>query len=112
MPFEERELEAALRKWYRGQIISPLRRKDQGTVFGIQPEVSSQEAIDVFLELEPLLGFEIKGSSIVKSGGYENIEEFIKDLMPKLKQRYDKQFPAVKKTVVKTTGGVIAHASQ
>jgi hypothetical protein len=112
MPFQKSEVERTLGKWYERQLKSPLRRKTEGTVFGIQPEVSSQEAVDVFLELEPIVGFEIKGSKMIKSGGYESCDEFVKHLLPQIEARYAKQFPAVRTSSTKTSRGVTAHANQ
>lgn len=110
------ELEDALRKWWARQIKSPLRRraapeKTGGTVFDIQPEVSSQEAVNVFLCLEPLLGFKLKSSSIIKRGGYQDCDEFVKHLLPQLAAKFAKHHAAPTKSSVKTAGGVTAHAS-
>jgi len=63
-----------------GKTESPLRRstpdprKSGGNVFDILPEVSSTEGVEVFLEVEPLLGFKIKGSGgIIKPGGLSQL---------------------------------------
>lgn len=112
MPFPKSQVERALSKWYERQLKSPLRRKTEGTVFGIQPEVSSQEAVDVFLELEPIVGFEIKGSKLIKSGGYESCDEFVKHLLPQIEARYAKQFPVARTSSTQPARGVTAHANQ
>jgi hypothetical protein len=112
MPFPKSKVERTLEKWYERQLKAPLRRKTEGTVYGIQPEISSQEAVDVFLELEPIVGFEIKGSKMIKSGGYESCDELVKHLLPQIEARYTKQFPVMKTSLTKTARGVTAHANQ
>lgn len=93
--FPRNEIEERLRSWWKRKTKSPLARKNVdprtsgGTVFDIQPEVSSIEAVEVFLEVEPLLGFEIKNSGIVKQGGYQSCDEFVKQLLPRLEEKFN-----------------------
>jgi len=98
--FPRREIESKLRSWWKRKADSPLRRKSTdaringGTVFDIQPDVSSTEAVEVFLEVEPLLGFEIKSSKIIKLGGYRSSDEFVQHLLPQLEAKFSEIHPA------------------
>ncbi len=70
------------------RMASPLRRpprapaisrKDGGTVMDVQPELSSQQAVAVLIDLESILGFRPK-TSVIRHGGYRGLEQFIRDL--------------------------------
>lgn len=94
--FPRTEAEVALRSWWRANSSSTsrLRSKDArekgGTVFDIQPEVSSQDAVEVLLELETVIGFE-PPTSMIKRGGYSNVNEFVEQLLPQLEKHFSKK---------------------
>lgn len=98
--FPRREIESKLRSWWKRKADSPFHRKSTdaritgGTVFDIQPDVSSTEAVEVFLEVEDLLGFKIKSSKIIKLGGYGSCDEFVQHLLPQLEAKFSEIHPA------------------
>ncbi len=61
-----------------------------GTVFGIQPQVSSQEAVTVLIELKAILGYE-PSSNVIKRGGYKSRDEFVRDLTTAVEQEHLKK---------------------
>lgn len=64
-------------------IVSPA------TTSGPQPVIDSLVVVEVLLEIEPLVPFELP-DSFVRTGGYESIDEVIGHLIPKLKEKWDK----------------------
>ena len=100
MAFPKKELEDRLRKWWQKRVASPLSRrvadprKTGGTVFDIQPEVASQEVVSILTAIEPLLGFKLDTSRIIKRGGYRSVDEFIGDVLPKLGLAFLKHYSA------------------
>ncbi|SRR6266404_82505 len=117
MAFPKAELEERLRKWWQKRVASPLRRrvadprKTGGTVFDIQPEIASQEVVCILTEIEPLLGFALDTSRIIKRGGYQNVDEFVRHILPQLGVMYLKR-DAISSRVVKPVQGVSANASK
>jgi hypothetical protein len=94
MAFPKAELEGRLKKWWQRRVASPLRRrvadprKMGGTVFDIQPEVASQEVVSILTAIEPILGFKLETSRIIKKGGYQSEDEFVTQILPQLELRY------------------------
>jgi|LNFM01.1.fsa_nt_gb acyl carrier protein len=58
-----------------------------GTVFDVVPLISSHRAVEVILDLEPVLGIEVP-DSVIKRGGYQSCEEMVSHLEAKLAARY------------------------
>ena len=96
--FPKIHVEAALRQWWARQeqdqqlISDPVDelQVDSGTVFAIVPLVSSHHALGAVLEVEKIVGYEIP-DSVVKRGGYQDCEEFVKHMMGKLAAYHAKQ---------------------
>ena len=97
--FPKRKVEDALRQWWReqeetsqrhGNPFSDAKIKKDGTVFEIQPQVSSQEAVCVLIDLEPLLGFE-PSKSVIKRGGYKSCEEFVSETTSRVEKEFLKR---------------------
>jgi hypothetical protein len=114
--FPQADIETRLRSWWQRKTASPLRRtpdpkRSGGTVFDILPEVSSTEAVEVFLEVEPLLGFKLRSSGVIKPGGYRSVDQFVQDLLPRLEAKYLESNPSVDKIQPQSPGGARAHAS-
>ena len=90
-PFPKELVESALREWWAGQeqdqklISDPINelQPNSETVFAIVPLVSSHHALSAVLEIEKIVGYEIP-DSVVKRGGYQDCEEFVKHMMGKL----------------------------
>ena len=113
--FPSTEIEAKLRSWWQRKAASPLRRspdprKSGGTVLDILPEVSSTEAVEVFLEVEPILGFKLKSSGVIKPGGYRSCDEFVQHILPRLQEKFLEHNPPATITP-KASGENRAHAS-
>jgi len=114
--FAKKEMAAKLKDWYEQKSKSRLRRKllkkkQAGTVFDIQPEISSVESVEVFLEVEPLIKFELqRKGTLIKPGGYRSCEEFVKDLLPKLENRFN-QFYKIAKSIPPLRRGITANVN-
>jgi hypothetical protein len=55
---------------------------------GPQPVIDSLVVVEVLLELETQVSFELP-ESLVQAGGYDSIDEVVQHLMPKLQQRWN-----------------------
>ena len=116
MAFPKIELEDSLRRAWRRKVASPLRRRvadprrTGGTVFDIQPEVASQEVVCILTAIEPILGFKLETSRIIKKGGYQNEREFVTHILPQLELIYLRNNGATRST--QSAQGVRANASK
>jgi hypothetical protein len=96
--FPKERLEKELRNWWNEQEQARNRRGNPfadanaigGTVFAIQPQVSSQEAVALLTRLTPLLGFE-PSKSAIKKGGYSDVEEMVADFLPRVEKQFNKK---------------------
>jgi hypothetical protein len=94
--FPKSQVETALKNWWKEQEGSAASdpfsdlRAEGGTVFDIQPKVSSQEAVTVLLKLEKVLGYE-PPTSVIKRGGYKTCDEFVQDLTARVSEGYSKK---------------------
>lgn len=115
MKFPKDQIERKLRHWWQRKEASPLRRRvadprqTGGTVFDIQPLVSSQEVVQILVLIERILGFKLDTSRIIKRGGYKNVDEFVSHVMPQLQTRFLRHNSAPQRTT-KPVKGVTAHA--
>lgn len=97
-PFPKDLVETALRDWWAHQeqdqklIADPVEelQPNSGTVFAVVPLVSSHHALNAVLAVEKIVGYEIP-DSVVKRGGYQDCEEFVKHMMGKLAAYHAKQ---------------------
>jgi hypothetical protein len=62
----------------------------EGTIYDLLPQIDSLTVVRSFARLEVLLEIEIP-CGIVKRGGYSSHEEFTRDLLPKLKDLFEKR---------------------
>lgn len=53
-------------------------------------EIDSLVVVDISIEAEPILGFEIKAERVVRQGGYGSVEEAVSDLLAKLSKEWQK----------------------
>jgi hypothetical protein len=96
--FPKTSVETALREWWARQeqdqkLIADTVDELQptgGTVFAVVPLVSSHHALGAVLAVEKIVGYEIP-DSVVKRGGYQDCEEFVKHMMGKLAAYHAKQ---------------------
>lgn len=54
---------------------------------GPQPVIDSLVVVEVLLELETQVPFELP-DSLVRAGGYDSVDEVVQHLMPKLQKRW------------------------
>lgn len=85
--------------WAREQedlqkIADPVEelQPNSGTVFDLVPMISSHHAVEVILDLEPVLGYEIP-DSVIKRGGYHSCDEMVEHLDGKLAARHSERYP-------------------
>jgi hypothetical protein len=105
--FDRRAVIGLLDRWYDAQMNSALRRPlapevarlKGGTVFDIQPEMSSSKAVRVLLDLSSLLGFE-PSKKVIKRGGYRSKQEFVTELSNSLEQEFAKRFSSVRSLAI------------
>jgi hypothetical protein len=55
---------------------------------GPQPTIDSLVVVEVLLELETQVPFELP-ESLVQAGGYDSVDDVVHHLMPKLQNRWD-----------------------
>ncbi len=106
--FPGKELEKILCDFYTRKTSSPLKRKRTkipGSVFDIQPEVSSQETTQIVVEVEPLMGFRVKTRDLIKPGGYRNIDEFVSYTLPRLQRLHNTRYGSSSR-MVERQGGI------
>jgi hypothetical protein len=61
-----------------------------GTVFDIQLAICSVEAALAVLQLEPLLSFQLP-KNLIPRGGYDDREEFVRDVTSRLETAHAKR---------------------
>lgn len=105
--FPSKELDKILRDFYIRKTSSPLKRKRTtfpGSVFDIQPQVSSQETTQIVVEVEPLMGFKVKTRDIIKPGGYRNVDEFVSYTLPRLERLHNARYGSSVRTIPRRGG--------
>jgi hypothetical protein len=81
-----------LELWWDDVLNSSTRKRQDrrlvgefgGTVFDIQPAVSSTQAIGALVALEPLLGFKAS-TDVLRREGYDSRTKFVNELCSRLK---------------------------
>lgn len=58
-----------------------------GGTIGPQPSLDSLVIVELLLELETQVPFELP-ESLVRAGGYDSVDEVVQHLMPKLQKRW------------------------
>jgi hypothetical protein len=97
------KVETLLGDWYDERMKTALRtpkspderRLSGGSVFDIQPELSSQQAVAVLLDLEEILGYEPK-KKVIRRGGYSSRGQFVKELSARIESDYNDRHGARK----------------
>ncbi len=86
-----------LADWWNSKTQSPLKSppktKVKGTVFALQPELSSQQAVGVLVSCKGILGYR-PSKDTIKKGGYADKAEFIKTLLAAIEKEFDSKQPA------------------
>ena len=105
------ELQNVLEKWWDSKTSSPLAAPKPelgGTIFDLQPEVTSQQAVIVLLDCESVLGYQ-PSKKAIKRGGYGNRAEFLQTLLSKLRAEWDAKY--VSKPAIPVSKETYAHAA-
>lgn len=113
--FPKQALEKVLGSWWDKRTASPLLRrkapdecrKTGGTVFDIQPELSSNQAIPVLLDLEKVLGFE-PSKDVIRRGGYKDRTHFIQDMTSQIEAEFNQRNSTTPTRDVKKEVGIDA----
>jgi len=109
--YPKTEIEQLFRSWWTKQMASPVRRppqppavtrKEGGTIWDVQPELSSQQAVTVLVDLETILGFRPK-TSVIRHGGYRGLEQFVRDLSANVESAFNEHYGVVGTNVSKKT---------
>jgi acyl carrier protein len=80
---EEGEMQAVL---HGGNAV------EQGVrAIGPQPVIDSLVVVEVLLELETQVPFELP-ESLVRAGGYDSVDEVVQHLLPKIQQRWNQHY--------------------
>jgi len=90
--FPGEKLHALLSSWWDSKKNSPLAAPQKadldGTVFDLQPEMSSQQAVVVLVNCKNVLGYR-PSKKVIKKGGYANREEFLKSMIDGLQTEWN-----------------------
>ncbi len=62
---------------------------EKGATFGPQPVIDSLVVVEVLMELEAKVPFPLP-ESLIRAGGYDNVDEVVADLVPRLERRWRK----------------------
>lgn len=97
--FPKVRIQEILGRWWDSKVLSPLRkpkapsqaRSQGGTVFDIQPELSSQQAVGVLLQLRDCLEYEPKPNKVIRRGGYNGRSQFLEQLCNALENDFNIQ---------------------
>jgi hypothetical protein len=78
------KLKCMLSSWWDSKVQSPLKRPSKvptaGTVFALQPELSSQQAVGILVSCIELLGYR-PSVDVIQKGGYINKAAFVSGLL-------------------------------
>jgi len=116
--FPKSAVQTILGNWWNSKTQSPLKkpktpneaRSKGGNVFDIQPELSSQQAVGVLLDLKDCLGYEPKPKKVIRRGGYNNRAEFIEKLCNAIEQDFKPHYGISEQTGETLTQEIHAHA--
>lgn len=91
--------------WWKSKVQSPLKRPSKvptaGTVFALQPELSSQQAVGILVSCIELLGYR-PSVDVIQKGGYANKAAFVSGLLTALAAEFaTKQVAAPAAQIVK-----------
>jgi hypothetical protein len=116
--FPKVAVQTILGGWWDSKTKSPLKkpkppseaRSKGGDVFDIQPELSSQQAVGVLLDIKDCLGYEPKPKKVIKRGGYLNRADFLGELCSALQKDFNAHYGVNEQTTQTVTKEIHAHA--
>ena len=87
--FPTQAIEKSIREFLaeEGAMQAVLHGGSKPTGIGPQPVIDSLVVVELLLELETQVPFELP-ESLVQAGGYDSVDEVVQNLMPKLQQRW------------------------
>lgn len=94
--FPASQLKATLEQWWETEALErsndPFAKppKATGTIYDLLPALDSLTIIRSFIVIEKVLDFQVP-VTLVKAGGYSTRDEMLKDLLPKLRELYEKR---------------------
>ncbi|WP_263419219.1 hypothetical protein [Terriglobus albidus] len=98
--------------WWISKTQSPLKEAPKtpvkGTVFALQPELSSQQAVGVLVACKAVLGYR-PSKDTIKKGGYSDKNDFVTTLLQQIKIEFDCKQPAPQSA--QTQEGVLPDAT-
>jgi hypothetical protein len=104
--FPAEALKALLDQYWESKMRSPLKPPKvpvPGTVFALQPELSSQQAVAVLVSCKAILGYR-PSKNVIQKGGYSSKADFIGGLVTEISKEFlSKQ--STNEFVKKTQGG-------
>jgi len=95
--FPQEETRAALLTWLqeeaeeRNAFSEDTEIVEQATIYDLLPEIDSLTVVRSFVALEIFLKIKIPCAT-VKPGGYSSRDELVSDLLPKLKDLFEKRY--------------------
>lgn len=111
-------IQTILGNWWDSKIESPLKkpkppneaRTKGGNVFDIQPEMSSQQAVSVLLDVKECLGYEPKPKKVIQRGGYKSRAEFLEKLCGELEKDFKAHYGIAEQSGETVAQEIHAHA--
>ena len=99
-PYPKQQIQQAIRDWWAHEqeelqkIADPVDelQPNSGTVFDLVPVISSHHAVEIVLDLEVVLGYEVP-DSVIKRGGYQTCDEMVEHLNGKLAALHSARYP-------------------
>lgn len=89
--FPAEKLKVLLDAYWQTKMQSPLRPPTKmpvaGTVFALQPELSSQQAVAVLVSCKAVLGYR-PSKDVIQKGGYANKAAFINGLLGEMAKEF------------------------
>jgi len=89
--FPLEKLKTLLDAYWQTKMQSPLKPPAKvpvaGTVFALQPELSSQQAVAVLVSCKAVLGYR-PSKDVIQKGGYLNKADFINGLLGELSKEF------------------------
>jgi len=89
--FPTQKIMSLLSSWWDSKMHSrlktPMKGPVKGTVFALQPEMSSQQAVGILVSCKTILGYR-PSKDVIKKGGYANKAEFLDSLLKALEDKF------------------------
>jgi len=116
--FPKLAIQTILGNWWDSKIKSPLKKPKPpnearikgGNVFDIQPEMSSQQAVSVLLDVKECLGYEPKPKKVIQRGGYKSRAEFLEKLCGELEKDFKAHYGITEQSGETVAQEIHAHA--